>query len=91
MSSIIDTLYERRSQPLWRLGSNFQPPTLHSLRSELFLKQGEPLAITENVSEVIEILREKFESVAAFGPQQLVEFDNSSNPEEQAMQARRGL
>jgi len=28
------------------------------LPTELFLKQGEPLAITENVSEVIEVLRD---------------------------------
>lgn len=43
----------------------------------------------EHVARAIEILREKFESVEAFGPQHLVEFHNSSNPEEQAMQARR--
>jgi hypothetical protein len=43
----------------------------------------------KHVAKAIEILREKFGSVEAFGPQQLVEFHNSSNPEEQAMQARR--
>jgi len=43
----------------------------------------------KHVVTAIAILREKFESVSAFGPQQLVEFHNSSNPEEQAMQARR--
>lgn len=35
------------------------------------------------------ILREKFTTVDAFGPQQVVEFHNSANPEEQAIQARR--
>jgi len=30
-----------------------------------------------------------YPTVEAFGPQQLVEFHSSSNPEEQAMQARR--
>ena len=43
----------------------------------------------KDVAKAIEILHEKFGSVEAFGPQQLVEFHNSSNPEEQAMQARR--
>jgi hypothetical protein len=42
----------------------------------------------KHVAKAIEILYEKFESVEAFGPQHLVEFHNSSNPEEQAMQAR---
>ncbi len=35
------------------------------------------------------ILREKFAAVDSFGPQQVVEFHNASNPEEQTMQARR--
>ena len=45
----------------------------------------------KHVAKAIDILREKFESVSAFGPQQLVEFHNSSNPEEQAIQARRAF
>ncbi|CAN5526357.1 hypothetical protein BH18VER1_BH18VER1_09170 [soil metagenome] len=43
----------------------------------------------KHVAKAIEILREKFDSVGTFGPQQVVEFHNSSNPEEQEMQARR--
>ena len=37
----------------------------------------------------MELLREKFASPNAFGPQQVVEFYNSPGAEEQAMQARR--
>ena len=37
----------------------------------------------------LKILREKFTTVDSFGPQQVVEFHNSPNPEEQAIQARR--
>jgi hypothetical protein len=43
----------------------------------------------KDVSKAIGILREKFESIDSFGPQQVVEFHNSSNGDEQAMQARR--
>jgi len=43
----------------------------------------------KNVIEAIQILREKFASVRAFGPQQVVEFQNSPGKEEQEMQARR--
>ncbi len=42
-----------------------------------------------NITKAVAILREKFADVRAFGPQQVVEFHNSSNPEEQAIQARR--
>ena len=35
------------------------------------------------------ILREKFESVGAFGPQQVVEFYEATDKAEQAEQARR--
>lgn len=41
------------------------------------------------VAKAIEIMHEKFESVKSFGPQQLVEFHNSSNAEEREMQAQR--
>lgn len=41
------------------------------------------------LAKALGILREKFATVNAFGPQQVVEFHNSANPEEQAMQARR--
>lgn len=43
----------------------------------------------KHVAKAIEILREKFESVETFGPQQLVQFHNSASREEQEMQARR--
>lgn len=41
------------------------------------------------VARAIGILQEKFASVDAFGPQQLVEFHRAPDEEEQAMQARR--
>jgi hypothetical protein len=43
----------------------------------------------KNIAMAIEILREKFASVDAFGPQQLVEFHAAPDAETQAMQARR--
>jgi hypothetical protein len=43
----------------------------------------------EDISRALEILREKFEDPASFGPQQVVEFYHSPQPEEQEMQARR--
>lgn len=43
----------------------------------------------KDVAKAIEILREKFAGVDAFGPQQLVEFHNSPDAETQAMHARR--
>jgi hypothetical protein len=45
----------------------------------------------KDVARAIEILREKFASVDAFGPGQVVEFHGSTNVEEQAMQARRAF
>jgi hypothetical protein len=42
----------------------------------------------KDVAKAMEILREKFASLNAFGPQQLVEFHNASNEEMQAMDAR---
>jgi predicted nucleotidyltransferase len=42
-----------------------------------------------DIVKAIGILREKFASVESFGPQQVVEFGNSANDEERAMQARR--
>ena len=42
----------------------------------------------KHVVKAIEILREKFDSVGTFGPQQLVQFHNSPSREEQEMQAR---
>lgn len=41
------------------------------------------------VARSLDILREKFATVNSFGPQQVVEFHQSANPEEQAIQARR--
>lgn len=43
----------------------------------------------KDVVRAIEILREKFASVGAFGPQQLVEFHDASDKDTQAMHARR--
>lgn len=45
----------------------------------------------KNVTKAIEILREKFASVDAFGPQQLVEFHDAGDADTQAMQARRAF
>lgn len=44
-----------------------------------------------DVAKAVAILAEKFPSVKAFGPQQLVEFHNSSNDDERAMQARQAF
>ena len=43
----------------------------------------------KNIAKAIEILREKFASVGAFGPQQLVEFHSAPDADTQAMHARR--
>ena len=43
----------------------------------------------KDVAKAVEILREKFAEVKAFGPQQLVEFHGSPDAESQAMQSRR--
>jgi Nucleotidyl transferase AbiEii toxin, Type IV TA system len=43
----------------------------------------------KDVARAVELLREKFASPNAFGPQQVVEFYHSAGAEEQAMQARR--
>jgi hypothetical protein len=42
-----------------------------------------------DVTKAIGILRKEFAAVDYFGPQQVVEFRNASNPEERIMQARR--
>lgn len=46
-------------------------------------------AMEKDVARAIEILRDKFSSVDAFGPQQLVEFYAAPDTETQAMHARR--
>ena len=43
----------------------------------------------KEVVKAVEVLKEKFNSVRAFGPQQLVEFHNSSDDDTRAIQARR--
>lgn len=43
----------------------------------------------KNIRIAVDVLREKFASVDAFGPQQLVEFRAASDTETQAMHARR--
>jgi hypothetical protein len=48
-----------------------------------------PRARAKDVARAIEILREKFTDVNAFGPQQLVEFFSAFDPEEDEMHARR--
>ncbi len=45
----------------------------------------------KNIAKAIQILREKFASVDAFGPQQLVEFHAAPDAETQAMHARRAF
>jgi Nucleotidyl transferase AbiEii toxin, Type IV TA system len=45
----------------------------------------------KDVTRAIEILREKFASVDAFGPGQIIEFHGSVDTETQAMQARRAF
>jgi hypothetical protein len=45
----------------------------------------------KDVVRAVEILREKFASVDAFGPGQVVEFHGSVDAETQAMQARRAF
>lgn len=45
----------------------------------------------KNVAKAVAILREKFASVKAFGPQQVVEFLNATSDEERAIQARRAF
>lgn len=44
-----------------------------------------------NVAKAVAILREKFASVGAFGPQQLVEFHDDADRDEQAIHARRAF
>lgn len=46
---------------------------------------------TKDVCRAVEILREKFDDPTSFGPQQVVEFYHSGQPEERAMQARRAF
>ena len=45
----------------------------------------------KDVARAVEILRDKFASVDAFGPEQVVEFHGSVDRETQAMQARRAF
>ena len=45
----------------------------------------------KDVARAIEILREKFAGVDAFGPGQVVEFHGATDTETQAMQARRAF
>jgi hypothetical protein len=45
-------------------------------------------AAEKNIAKAVEILREKFASVDAFGPQQLVEFHSAADADTQAMHAR---
>jgi Nucleotidyl transferase AbiEii toxin, Type IV TA system len=57
---------------------------MESIASEWKKRKGEA-----DITKAIGILKEKFTSVDAFGPQQVVEFGNSANKEERDMQARR--
>jgi hypothetical protein len=46
---------------------------------------------SRSIQDALSILRDKFSAVDQYGPNQVVEFYNSSNQEEQAMQARRAF
>lgn len=59
------------------------PTGMERLADEWKKRAGE-----KNIAKAIEILREKFASVDAFGPQQLVEFHSAPDADTQAMQAR---
>jgi hypothetical protein len=48
-------------------------------------------AAEEDVKRAVKILREKFTSPESFGPAQVVEFFNSTDPDTRAMQARRAF
>lgn len=52
-------------------------------------KEWQRRARDKNVTKAVKILREKFETVDAFGPMQVVEFHNATDPEERDAQARR--
>jgi len=60
------------------------PEGIEKLAAEWKQRAGE-----KDVARAIEILHEKFADTDSFGPHQVVEFHNSPNPDEQAMQARR--
>jgi hypothetical protein len=59
------------------------PAGMASLAEDWRMRAGE-----RNIARAIEILREKFASVDAFGPQQLVEFHSAPDVDTQAMHAR---
>jgi predicted nucleotidyltransferase len=56
---------------------------------ERLAKEWKRRARDKNVAKAVVNLREKFEAVDAYGPMQVVEFHNSTNPEERAAQGRR--
>ena len=60
------------------------PDGMDKLAAEWKHRAGE-----KNITKAIEILRDKFVSVDAFGPLQLVEFHSATDEDTQAMQARR--
>ncbi len=60
------------------------PPGMKNLADSWKTRMGE-----KNISKAIDILREKFSTVDAFGPQQLVEFHSPPDADTQAMHARR--
>lgn len=60
------------------------PDGMEALAANWKARSGE-----REVARAVEILKGKFAAVDSFGPQQLVEFHNSPNADEQAMQARR--
>lgn len=57
---------------------------IDSLASEWRKRAGDA-----DIQKAVRILRQKFESVCAFGPQQVVEFNASANVDERDMHARR--
>lgn len=60
------------------------PGGIEALSANWKQRRGEP-----DIEKAIAILRQKFDAVGSFGPQQVVEFHASADPEMQAMQARR--
>jgi len=60
------------------------PAGMEDLAEDWTKRDGE-----KNIAKAVEFLREKFASVEAFGPQQLVEFHSAPDAETQAMHARR--
>lgn len=64
------------------------PQGMEGLASEWRAMLDRPLPL---VREAVELLKQKFDSPQSFGPQQVVEFHDSQDPEERDTQARRAF